>query len=139
MKNFNEWLKEKNIEEGSLGLQRRQRVAAGLAKRAAITKQLYPNPSDSAGHDVLDQLHRDAQSAAGRFDRADQRMGQRSNARIAKMALNDKTARQMRAGRGNPEQIKANVQASRDANAAVDHYNNPEVLSQRGKDPIGLL
>lgn len=135
MKKFNEWLKERsNLEEGSLGLQRRNRVAAGMAKRAARAAQIF-SPSDSYGHEVTDQLHKDVQATAGRFDQADYQMRDRSKARIQRIARGDKQGRLLQAGRGNLDQVRANMDASRDANAALANYNNPNVLSKRGVDP----
>ena len=129
MMNFSEWL---SVQEGSLGLQRRNRVAAGMAKRAALTKQIYPNPSDSRGHQVAGELERDVQAAAGRFEPAHQRMMDRSQNRMAAIARRDKEARQMQAGKGNLSTIQANMGKSDDANRALANYDKPEILQGRG-------
>lgn len=129
MMTFSEWL---SVQEGSLGLQRRNRVAAGMAKRAALAKQIYPNPSDSRGHQVAGELERDVQSAAGRFDAAHQRMMDRSQNRMAAIARRDKEARQMQSGKGNISTIQANMGRSDDANRSLANYDRPEILQSRG-------
>jgi hypothetical protein len=134
MKKFSEWLEQRNLEEGSLGLQRRNRVAVGMAKRSARANSIF-SPSDSYGHEVTDQLHKDVQATSGRFDRADQNMRDRSKARLQAIAKGDKEGRQTQAGPGNVNKIRANMDASRDANSALAKYNQPDVLAQRGKDP----
>lgn len=134
MLSFNEWL-EKRMDEGSLGLKRRERVARGLAKRAAVIDQMFPNPSDSSRHLAAGQAEFDAQAAAGRFLDADARMQQRTNARMQRMTQGDKVARQMMAGKGGIDATRSNADRSAQSLSALANYNRPEILAKRGQDP----
>lgn len=135
MLSFSEWCEQREIQEGSLGLQRRDRVARGMANRAKMIDTIYPNDSDSRGHLAHKELENIVKSRAGRFSSADERMQRRSEKRLARIANADKIARKMQAGQGNMSRVHANLQASSDANAALAGYARPEDLAQRGVDP----
>jgi hypothetical protein len=132
MKTFGEWL-EQRVDEGSLGLRRRERVAAGMAKRQARIDAAFPNSSDSAGHVAQNKLAADVEDAAGRHHAAGARMMQRSNQRLQAMTMGDKSARQMMAGKGGMAAVKANMDRSDDSQRALANYNRPEILAQRGQ------
>lgn len=134
MISFNEWLANR-MDEGSLGLKRRERVAAGMAKRAERIGQIFPNPSDSQRHVASGQVDFDAQAMAGRYQDADTRMQQRTSARLQRMLQGDKTARQMMSGPGGIDATRDNADRSRQSLSALANYNNPDVLAKRGQDP----
>lgn len=134
MLSFNEWL-EKRMDEGSLGLKRRERVAAGMAKRAERIGEIFPNPSDSRNHLATNQAERDAQSMAYRHSNADVRMQRRTDKRLNKMTQGDREARQMMGGAGGIDVTRSNADRSRQSLSALANYNRPEILAKRGQDP----
>lgn len=134
MTSFTEWLKKRELNEGSMGLKRRQRVAAGMAKRQEKIDRLFPNTSDSRRHALTDRLAADVEDYAGRADLADLRHQQRATTRLGRMTT------PVHAG-GLPydqkmiKRVQDNQTDSKDAMRSLTNFNNQDVLDQRGKDP----
>jgi len=102
-----------------------------MAKRFDRTRQVFPNPSDSRGHEATDDLARDVQATLGRFDAAQQSQRDRSKERMQRIAIGNKEGRQLQAGRGNLDQIRANLDAADDSERMLRAYNRPGLRKQR--------
>lgn len=136
MRKFNEWLGARELLESSLGLKRRERVARAMAKRYDRTRQVFPNTSDSRGHEAIDKLERDVQATAGRFDLARRSQRERSAERLQRIAVGDKEARRMQMGPGNVDKVRANLAASDDSERMLRAWSRPDLRHNRaqGKD-----
>lgn len=81
-----------DLDEGSQGVARLARKAAGIAKRAARADANF-GPSDSAGHEVRDELKNRATATNDQIDRKLSNSANRAKSRIVASGIGDKSTR----------------------------------------------